>query len=265
MHSLIAVYELSYSEVGGDARQHIRVVSGKVFLRDQEIYHLTHCQPGCLVQVLVQPHGDKSTRCFSLWPLEMHIFSHDELKGSNQGGLKCRYIDLAVPLARVSISDEQQRSGCVNWQIKRSPCNQVLVIEVPAVYPGRSAADAPGDQRRRHPNAAKKRLERYFNAVGESGNHSTVVQWDDSHPGIWKVIRKESPSRAKGVVGVGYGELDRLYSHFEHVTRLGALDINWPCQNVPARSLIFDFAVYVSQLLLYLIGRRPRPFEPLRA
>jgi hypothetical protein len=66
-------------------------------------------------------------------------------------------------------------------------------------------------------------------------------------------------------VGVGNRQLDGFDSYFQHIPRLSALNIDWPCQNVPARPFVIHLLINVAQGLFDLIGRDACPFEPGRA
>ena len=91
---------------------------------------------------------------------------------------------------------------------------------------------------RGHADASEEGPERNLYPVREARHHALAVERDDLHARVGEVFRKETSSRAEGVVGVRYRQPDLFDPHFECVARLRALDEDGAGQDVPARPLV---------------------------
>src|ERR1700733_14967269 len=96
-------------------------------------------------------------------------------------------------------------------KVKGRARDQVLIVQVTAVNPGRRAADASGHQGRRHSYTSEKRVQRDLDSVGEVCNHLLGIQGDYFHFGIGEVIGQKSAPGAERVIGVRYGQLYGFY------------------------------------------------------
>ena len=130
--------------------------------------------------------------------------------------------------------------------------------------PGRRARDAARNVRRRDTNAAKEWMQRNLDPVGKVRNHSFLIERNDAHLGIRKILRKKSASGTESVVSVRNRQLDLLDSDFEYVTRLGTFDEDWPGENVPTRAFVRNFFVDVAQRLLDVLRFHACAFEARR-
>src|SRR5262249_53240698 len=77
--------------------------------------------------------------------------------------------------------------------------------------------------------------------------------------------RQETAVGTESVVSVRNCRVDFLDADFESVSRLGAVHVDRPGQDVTARTLVRDFFVDVAQALLYLIGRKTGLLQSRRA
>ena len=124
----------------------------------------------------------------------------------------------------------------------------------------------PGAFGRRVAHAAEKRMQRNVDARSEMRDAFLLVERNDFHFRVRKIVGEVAASRAERVVGVGNRQLDFLDADFEHVARLRVFDVDRSGENVPARPLCrFTCVGDVAQRLLDLLRRQPRILEPLRA
>src|SRR5438132_10215344 len=161
----------------------------------------------------------------------------------------------------MAVAGEKQSSPGVYGNKKRRARDQFFVVEIARVNPGRRARDAARNVRRRDTNAAKEWMQRNLDPVGKVRNHSFLIERDDAHLGIRKILRKKSASGTESVVSVRNRQLDLFDSDFEHVTRLSAFDEDWPGENVSTRAFVRNFFVDVAQRLLDIVWLHPRTFE----
>src|SRR5438132_1482281 len=133
---------------------------------------------------------------------------------------------------------------------KRRARHQFFVVEIARMNPRRRARDAARNVRWRHTDAAKEWMKRYLDPVRKVRDHSFLVERNDAHLRVRKVLRQKTTSRTERVVSIRNRQLDLFDSDFEHVTRLCALDKDWPSKNMPTRPFIRHFFVDVTQRLL---------------
>ena len=67
---------------------------------------------------------------------------------------------LAVALTGMSVTGEKQSAARVHWNEQRRARHQLFVIQISRMDPRWRAADAAGNVRRRHADAAKERMQR---------------------------------------------------------------------------------------------------------
>src|SRR5437588_6165041 len=104
--------------------------------------------------------------------------------------------------------------------------------------PRRRAAGAARNVRWRNADAPKEWPQRNLDPIGKVRDHSLLVERNDAHLRVRKILRQKPTSGTERVVSVRNRQLDRFDTNFEHVTRLRAFDKDRPCKNVPARSFV---------------------------
>src|SRR5258705_13709978 len=72
MNAFCAVDDLSHLQVHGSAQQHQDIITPHVFCFDDEIDHLTGCDFGSLIQILMEAHGHVVRRRFRSGPSDAH-------------------------------------------------------------------------------------------------------------------------------------------------------------------------------------------------
>src|SRR5579872_58800 len=153
----------------------------------------------------------------------------------------------------------------MHGKIQSCSGDQLLIVHVARLDPGRSTVEAAIGFRWRFANAAEKWMQRNLNSRSELGQHALPVQGNDLDTRIREVIRQEACPGSKPVIGVRNSQLDLLNSHLQRVPRLGAFNVDRPCENVPARTFVGDLLVDVAQALLHLLRRYSRLLQPCRA
>src|SRR6266550_6907620 len=145
---------------------------------------------------------------------------------------------LSIPIAMkgVSVSGFEQGAGGVDGNEERGARDQLLVIHVAGVNPGRVRAHAPRIARRRHAHAAKEGMERDHDVRRELRGHARAIERDDPRAmGAIAIGRQKSTA---AVVAVRKEEIDAEDPHLEHVSRIGSLDKDGPRENVSAGALV---------------------------
>src|SRR2546423_14058726 len=104
--------------------------------------------------------------------------------------------------------------------------------------PRRRAANPSRNVRRRHADAAKEWMKRNLNPDGKVRHHPFLVERNDTHLRVRKILRQKPAPRTERVVGIRNRQLDLFDSDFEYVTRLRAFDKDRPGENMPARSFV---------------------------
>ena len=261
MNTLIAVHQLGNVHVAGDAGQHVSVVARHVLGADEEINHLAHRNPRGFMQLRMKAHADVMRGRFSARIFLSSAFVHDELKRPDQRSFKGGDVHFAIALAGVSVADLKQRAAGMHRQEECCPGDEFLVIHIAGVQAGRRTVDAAKAFRRRHSHAAKKRMQRDFNARRELGDHALFIERDDLHFAIRKVFRQKTARGPKSVVGIRNGQIDFLDADFEGVTGLGFFYIDRPIQDVSSGTFIGYFFVNIAQALFHLVGRDASFFQ----
>src|SRR6201999_1461678 len=118
MNAFVAVNQLRDVDVGGDAGQHIGVVTREALLRDQKIDHLAYSPLGRFGQIFVQAHGDEMRRRFCARPAQVHVFADDQLKSADQRRFKRRNVNLPIALTGVAVARQKQRAGRMHRDIQ---------------------------------------------------------------------------------------------------------------------------------------------------
>src|SRR6185437_16684992 len=119
VYAFVAVNEFGDVKVGGDAREHVRVVAGDVFFGDEEIDHLADGERGAGVQIVVEAHGDVVRGRFGSRPLQVHVLAHDELKRADERSFESGDVHFAVALPGVAVADFKERAGRVHGNVER--------------------------------------------------------------------------------------------------------------------------------------------------
>src|SRR5262249_42947139 len=132
------------------------------------------------------------------------------------------------------------------------------------MHPRRPAVDSTGDLRPRHANAAKERPERNVDALGEVCHHPFLIERNDPHLPVRKILRPDTTPRTERVVRVWNRQLDLLNSHFEDITGFRAFNEDWARQNMSTWTFVRDFLVDVSQRLLDIFRLHTSAFQACR-
>src|SRR5690348_7022018 len=108
----------------------------------------------------------------------------------------------------MAVTDLEQRSRRVNWDVERRAGNQLLVVEIASVYARRRAVHAAHALRRRDAHAAEEGLERNLDAVGEMTDHPLPVEADDLRAPLRKILGQKSAAPAKRIASIWQHEVD---------------------------------------------------------
>src|SRR5262249_27154716 len=194
-----------------------------------------------------------------------HVLSDRELHSATQRRLDRGLVHLPVALRAVAVADLEERARNENRNIERAASDQLPVVQITGMLPGRVAADAPKVWRRSHSHAAEERPERNDDARLELRGHRLGIELQDRLENRWIAVRRNEATAA--VVAVVDRKIDRQDLHLEHVAWFGALHVHRPCQDMGAWSA--TVAQHLSdnspQRLLNLFRRHTRPLQACRA
>src|SRR5215210_6753201 len=152
----LAIYQLGDSDVGGYAGELVgRVLVEPLELGD-EIDRLLNGDLRRLREVLIHAHRDVVGLRLGARPCEGHILADDQLDASTQRGFDRGLVHFAVPLRRVSVADLEQRAGDMHRNEEGRPGDELFVIEVAGMNPGRRTVDASSRGGRRNAHAPEK-------------------------------------------------------------------------------------------------------------
>src|SRR5689334_1678462 len=123
----------------------------------------------------------------------MHVLAYDELERADQRRLHCGDIHFAVALARMPVARLEERAFDVNWDEELRPFDQILVVEIACVSPGRSTVDPARRLRRRHAQAAEKRAQWNLDPWREPRQVAFPVERDNLGPAAGEIaLRQDS-------------------------------------------------------------------------
>src|SRR5215813_11505598 len=205
-----------------------------MFFFDQEINHLAYGSARGLAQVIIEAHADVVSGGFGARIAGFKVLAHDELNGAHQRCFDSGDVHLTIALAGMAIADQKKRSRRVDRKIQSAAGNQFLVVHVAGMNPWWRAVEASVCFWWSFADAAKKWMQRNFDAGGEFGYHAFPIQRNDLGPRIRKVVGQKTCARPKAVVGVRNCQLDFLDANFERVARLGALNVDRASEDMPA-------------------------------
>src|SRR6202158_5760132 len=230
---------------------------------DEEIDHLADGERGAGVQVIVEAHGDVVGGRFGARPFQMHVLAYDELKGADEGSFKSGDVHFAVALSGVAVADFKERTRRMHGKIERGAGDEILVIEIAAHNPRRSAVEAARAFRWRVAHTAEKRMQWNLDAWGEFSDHALFVEWNNFYFRVRIIVGQIAAARPECIVGVRNRQFDGENSHFERIADFRAFDVNRSGEDVPAGAFVFHLVGDVAQRLLDLVGRHARIFEAL--
>src|SRR6476660_3353234 len=104
----VSVDELGDVKIGGHRRRLIRLSLAQPFLFLEELDHLAHGGLRGDDERGVGAHGDPVGRRLATWPIELHVFAHDDLQASVQIGFDGGLIDFTVALRGMPVADLEQ-------------------------------------------------------------------------------------------------------------------------------------------------------------
>src|SRR6185312_13661107 len=241
----VPVDELSNIDVARHTDQHVRVVLAEPAAHE-EVDGLTDGRLGCGDEILVGAHGDPVGRRLGARPRKVHVLTDDHLKCSDERGFQGGDVHLAVSLACVPVADLEQRTGGVNRDIQCGAGDKLLVVEVARVHSRRRAVEPAERGIRRVTDATEEWSQWNVDAVSEVREHLLLVQGNYAHSGVAEVFGQKATFSAECVVRVRNRQIDLLYAHLQHVTRVRPVHIYGAGENVSAGSLVRDLGVDVA-------------------
>src|SRR5579871_945146 len=265
MHALVAIHKLGDGEICGNTGEHVGVVAGQMLLVDEEVDHLEGGQASGLTEVLVHAHSDVVGGGFAAGPAQMQVFAHDELKRADEGSFECGDVNLAIALAGVAVANFKERAGRIDGNEKRGSGDELFVVEIAGVEPGRSAADASGGFGRSNTHAAEEGADGNLDVLGKMRDHLLAIERNDLHTRVGKLVGQKAGTGAKTVIGERNSQFDGLDANFERDTDLRVFDVNRTGEDVSAGSFVLYLFEDGAHGGLDLIGWKPGGFETLGA
>src|SRR6185437_1980729 len=134
----------------------------------------------------------------------------------------------------------------VDRDVQRSAGDELLVIEVASVHSRRRAVEPAECGIRRVTYAAEEWSQRNVDAVGEVSEHLLLVERDYAHSGVAEILGQKAALAAERVVRIRNRQVDLLYAHLQHVTRVRPVHVYGAGQDVSPWPLVGDLGVDVA-------------------
>src|ERR1044071_4372814 len=140
------------------------------------------------------------------------------------------------------VAKRKQRPADMNRDVERSAGHEFFIVQIAGVNPRRVTRNAAGEEGRCDTHAAEKGTDRNFYGA-EARQHPAPVQWNDLDAFVWKVLRQKAYAGLEQVQRPGQDQVDRLDTHFEHISRLSPFDEDGSGEDVGPRTFIFHGAM----------------------
>jgi hypothetical protein len=187
--------------------------------------HVANGHLGGALEVLVEAHGDVGGGGDGARPFEpvggrervrCGGFVEDELEGAGELGFERGDVDLAVSLVGVAVADLEVGAPGVDGEEDCGAGDEVLVVHVAAVHPGRggvgAAAGGDGDA-----HGPEEGVQWDVDAGGEVADHLLAVKRDELLARVGEVVGEEAAADAEAVAGPRDVYVDLLDADFEDV------------------------------------------------
>jgi hypothetical protein len=250
----VGVDELGDVDVAGYGDERVGVLAGDVrmigILFGEEGDHVANGHLGGGFEVEVEAHGDVLSRGFGAGPEETVgivevAFVDDELEGSGELGFESGDVDFSVALSGVAVADFEVRAFGVDGEIDGGAGDELLVVHVAAVHPGRSgvvfSALGGGDT-----HAAEEGMEGDVDAGREVSDHFGAVEGDEAGFAVGEVVGEEAAAGAEGVAGPWDVDVDFLNANFEDIAGCGSVDGDGAGEDVASGALVGGGIVFVD-------------------
>ncbi len=237
MQALVDVDHLADAAIPGGHHQLFRLLLADLALLHQKIRGLALENVERLVEVAVD--ADRDPRVFRLdaRPLELHVLEHfDRHAHLLVGGLERGQVDLAVALRGMGIAGPQQRALDEHRHVERAALSLVADVEIAAVASGRHRAVLAGLGAGDAQDAGKRR-QRDLDAGRKLRDPALEIEIEILDLAVRELARELAEHAGHVEIGAVGPRHDLVDAHFQHVARLGALDIDRPGQRVRAALL----------------------------
>src|SRR5262249_40301276 len=177
---------------------------------------------------------------------QMHIFADRETEHTDQRRFHSGEIHFAVAHREVPVANIQQSLRALYRNKHRRAGDELLIVHVARVIPGRRTVNASG--RRRHANAAEKRPGWKMDARRELHHFSGEIEFDQLLPRVRELVTEQSIRGPEVIKAVRGARLDVHKINLQDVARSGAFHTDWSKQDMWSGPTIFDFGVDGPQL-----------------
>src|SRR5439155_1672915 len=239
-----AVDDLGHPHIYCDACKHVRLIEGQSAGGYKVFDHVARSAAGRFVEAFVKSHGDDVCGSLGARVEQMHIFADRETEHTDQRRFHSSEIHFAVAHREVSVANIQQSLRALYRNKHRRAGDELLVVHVARVISGRRTVNPSG--RRRHPNAAEKRLGRKMDARRELEHFSGEIEFDQLLPRVRELVTEQSVRRPEVIKAVRGARLDIDKIHLQDVARHGAFHTDWSKQDMWSGSTIFHFGMTCS-------------------
>jgi hypothetical protein len=137
----------------------------------------------------------------------------------------------------VAVADLEVGALGVDGDEEGGAGDQVLVVHVAAVHPGRGGVPLAGGLGRRDAHGAEEGVQRDVDAGGEVADHLLAVERDDLAR-VGEVVGQEAAAGAEAVAGPGDVDVDLLDADFEDVAGFGFGDGDRAGEDVAAGAAV---------------------------
>ena len=228
----LGINKLGDVDVAGNGDEGVGIVAGDMgvvgILLGEEGDHVADGHLSGGLEVQIESHCDVLSRSFSSGPdktvrIVEVTFVDDELEGAGELGFQSGDVDFAVALTGVTVTDFKVRAFGVDREIDGSASDELLVVHVAAVHPGRGrvvlASGCSGDS-----HAAEEWMKRNVDAGGEVADHLGAVERNEAGVAVGEVVGEEAAAGTEGVTGPSDVDVDLLDANFEDIAWFGSVD-----------------------------------------
>jgi hypothetical protein len=254
MDTALGINKLGNVDVAGNRDEGVGIVAGDVgvigILLGEEGDHVADGHLSSGLEVQIESHRDVLSWSLGTGPdktvriVEVALVD-DELEGAGELGFEGGDVDFAVALTSVTVTDFKVRSFGVDGEIDGSAGDELLVVHVAAVHPGRSrvvlASGCSGDA-----HAAEEWVKGNVDAGGEVADHLCAVEQDEAGVAVREVVGEETAAGAEGVAGPRNVDVDFLDPDFEDIAWFGSVDGYRTGEDVASGTLVGGRIVFVD-------------------
>src|ERR1700739_4957214 len=120
MDALVAVDQLSDTQIGGERAERVGVLRAQAGMLADERDHVAQRLLRRVIKVFVETHGDPAIRLFRARIFELHVLPQVKLESAGQRSFDRGKANLAVTLQGMAVAGREQRAGDEDGKISNA-------------------------------------------------------------------------------------------------------------------------------------------------